>query len=365
MTSLYSRLFRYKARLDREPLEDFLSEALVDILTRMEPANVIQFLSWAFLTARNKPDWSSIAQSKTEWATQVQVPGGIADIVLYVDSMPALVVENKTWSSFQDHSTDEEEASQVTTYCKWLRTHAEVNGLCSVLLITGTTDAPPGYHTEGDFAVESRGQVTWAGVGRWFEAVIATCDMSKAWHELAVDLVEFLKEKKLNSEVFTTADVSAATLMLPTMERWRSSFSLIWSSADEICKRFLKARVSELAFHTEGGMLWQYRYGSADRTPEKAYVGVALRFPDQSQWFADSELPEHPHFAVMLLSDAGALATSISLPQGWLQAEDGFVAARGVHSFSLAPDRRISELQSWAKSVMQGAEHILTHCQLS
>lgn len=366
MPSIYSRLFRYKARPDREPLEDFLSEALADLLTRMNAREARRFLDWACGTARHKPDWSWIDDKPIEWATQVQVSNGIADIILFVGGKPVLVVENKTWSGYQDHGTDDERATQVTTYCRWLRSTADRVGPCAMLLITGTTEAPEGYHGDGNFAVESRAQVTWAALGRWLQAEIQSNETQlTTWQSLAGDLVQFLKEKKLNSEVFTSADVSAASLMLPTMERWRSSFSTMWSSADEVCKRFLKARTSDLIFHTEGGMLWQYKYGAPDRAPDKSYVALALRFPEYSQWYQDVSLPEHPHLAVLIMSDYGPLTTDHPLPEGWLQDEDGFVAALPIHRLPLAADRRTHELQEWAKGVLSEAETILTSSKLS
>lgn len=366
MQSIYSRLFRYKARSDREPLEDFLSEALADLLSRMTTAEIQKILSWAFETAQDKPDWKWLDAQPLQWVTQVQVPGGIADIVLFAGSRPVLVIENKTWSGYQDHSTDHERATQVTTYCKWLKSGATKAGPCAILLITGTTESPEGYHGNGNFAVSARSQVTWAAMGRWLQSAIQPSQSEpKTWQTLAADLIEFLKDKKLNSEVFTSADVSAASLMMPTMERWRSSFSTMWSGADEVCRRFLKARTSDLLFQTEGGMLWQYKYGSSERTPEKSYVALALRFPEQSQWFLDMQLPEHPHFAVIILSDHGDLTTEHPLPEGWLKDEEGFVTARPVHDFPLATDRRVHALQAWAKEKMADAETILANSTLS
>ncbi|KYC32362.1 hypothetical protein A0J57_10560 [Sphingobium sp. 22B] len=75
-----------------------------------------------------------------------------------------LVVENKTWSGFRDHGTPERAANQMTTYCEWL--NRESGGeVCAALLVTGTTDAPEGYHDGDSYAVDARAQVTWVSIG--------------------------------------------------------------------------------------------------------------------------------------------------------------------------------------------------------
>src|SRR5688572_9681217 len=133
MDTLYGRLFRYKARPDREPLEDFLSEALADLLGRMPRAEVTAFLDHAFQQSRSASFSSELADTKLEWRTQESVPGGIIDLVLFADGTPRLLIENKTWSGFQDHSTVEEEANQLHTYCRWLAEECPRDGPCAVL----------------------------------------------------------------------------------------------------------------------------------------------------------------------------------------------------------------------------------------
>lgn len=368
MPSLYSRLFRYKAGPDREPLEDFLSEALADLFTRMPKDDLAEFLRWAFHESTKPIDWSHVVRKDVKWVTQEILPGGIADMVLYLDGKPVLVIENKTWSGFQDHSREKEEANQLTTYCKWLAAVAPCRSDCAILLITGTTSAPEGFHGDGNYEIAVRGQITWAAVGRWLGSRLPPEGMaSPTWLELASDLIAFLKEKKLSSEIFTTADLSAANLMLPTMERWRSTFSAMWSGADDVCREFLNARTSDLAFHPSGGLLWQYRYGKPAISPPKTYVGLALRFPEYSDWFVGYHLPEQPHFCVMVMSDNGTLEYSGELPPKWIyDASDGeFVIPRAVHTLPTAPDLRIEELQIWAKSALADAQKIIAECDLT
>lgn len=366
MDTLYARLFRYKARPDREPLEDFLSEALADLLGRMPREEVTAFLDHAFQEAGATFFSSQLAGAELEWRTQEAVPGGIVDLALFTGGAPRLVIENKTWSGFQDHSTDDEEANQLHTYCRWLAAECPDGMSHGVLLITGTTSSPPGFHGGDGYAVSTRAQITWAAVGRWLSARAAATDADGAtWRDLAADFVQFIREKKLSSEVFVPADVSAAHLVLPTMDRWSATFDTIWQGGKLIWAEFLNARVSDLLFHSEAGMLWHWRYSRQSAGAAKTWVALGLRFPDQSGWYGSLSLSQ-PHFIFIVGSDDGALECAGHLPPDWIRDdEDGrFLLARATDSFGDRPDERVEQLQDWAKTAMEDARSILRNCKV-
>jgi len=366
MNSLYARLFRYRGRPNREPLEDFLSEAFADLLGRMPPEDVVGFLDHAFEGSGAARVTAGFARSVLELRTQEVIPGGIMDVVLFADGTPRLVIENKTWSGFQDHSSDEEEANQLHTYGRWLKQQCPTGTPCGILLITGTTSSPPDFHGEGTYAVSARAQITWAGVGRWLGARLSADEGSAStWCDLAADLVHFIREKKLSSEIFVASDVSAVDLVLPTMDRWAATFDNIWQGGLPVWSDFLNPRVSDLLFRTEAGMLWHWRYSQVPAAT-KTYVGLGLRFPEQSQWYEGLSLPSRPHFIFILASDKGSLEGATELPSGWIyDEEDGqFLLAREVDSFGDRPDRRVDQLQEWARTAMKEAGSILKKCRV-
>lgn len=362
--SIYSRLFRYSARKNREPLEDFLTEAFCDLMRRMPKESVVKFLNYAFKDATKRMDWSWLNTGDATWRTQVCVPNGIADAVLYFENDPVLVIESKTWSGFQDHSTENETADQLTTYSKWLSANNSNPLRCGMLLITGTTMSPAGYHSDGPYAIECRSQITWASSSRWLESQILVAQNDpNVWAELAKDLIFFLKEKKLSSEIFTSSDLSAVHLMLPAMNRWRSTFQILWDGAGDSGKLF-QARTSELLFHRSGGVLWQYRNAKPTFAPAGCYIALGLRFPEYCQWFQNLNLPDQPQFIALISSDKEKLSSKIALPDGWLYAEDEgeFITVREVSAFSESPDQRIDELQLWSHKAISDAEIILSNC---
>src|SRR4051812_35191531 len=67
LPSLYGRLFTYRETAVMSPLENFLSEALADLLGRMLPSIVIEFVADAFL-----PD----AAARAAWTARAVRCGG-------------------------------------------------------------------------------------------------------------------------------------------------------------------------------------------------------------------------------------------------------------------------------------------------
>jgi len=363
MRGLYSSLFRYRSRPDRQPLEDFLTEALADIMRRMSPDAQIDMLDWCFRDARHKPDWGCLRGSKVSLETQVVVAGGIADLVLYRDERPMLVIENKTWSGFRDHGTVDRSANQMTTYCEWLSGETPRG---AALLVTGTSDAPEGYHGGDGYAIDARAQVTWASLSRWLNSLLPAVENRRTWHDLAAELIVFIKEKSLSSEVFSQADLAAMSLALPTMGRWHATFTSMWSSAEDIKSRFLKPRVSDFQFNIDGAIYWQWCYGLQNFSERRAWVGLGVRIPETSNWYRDLVLPNAPHFIMILGSDNGILVHERQLPSGWLTTEeDGHcLFCIPIYDLPLDAGKRIDILAQWMRGALADAERIFSSLKL-
>ena len=110
--SIYSNLFRYRPRPKRKPLEDFLSEVLVDLLNRLSLEHQLLFVADVLL--KDTPisgAWRNLAVTQPtmslRWETQRAIRGGIIDILLTLDGEPVLVVENKIGAIVRAHAADE------------------------------------------------------------------------------------------------------------------------------------------------------------------------------------------------------------------------------------------------------------------
>lgn len=359
--SFYARLFKYRARSDRLPLENFLTEALADLLNRMPRNQTIGFLTRCFGDAHHALNWDDVLGSDLEWRTQVVTDYGIIDAVLYSNMRPLIVLESKTWSSFRDHSTDLLNANQVSSYCTWLRSQVGPSGTGAALVISASAETPEGYKQPGYYALETRGQTTWASFGRWLDTKEVREDLNEATAMLASEFHTFLKEQNLSNEVIAQVDVAALALLIPSWDRWEATFAAMWSAAEEVQNRFLSKKASSLYLNGEAGMLWQWRYGQSGVTPERFWIAVGLRFPESSQWYHAMRLPNAPHFLMIVACDNAPLSrVEFDLPTDWhFDEEDGeYVCVLPIHTLSASSDKRLLELGNWAHSAMLVAERI-------
>ncbi len=83
MSSLYGRLFTYRERPHRSPLEDFLTEALADLLNRMPTSEMVEFVSKFFLPGDDplasaaRKAWQELVKTCSsegwQWATRSSI----------------------------------------------------------------------------------------------------------------------------------------------------------------------------------------------------------------------------------------------------------------------------------------------------
>src|SRR5204862_7986018 len=87
MQSLYGRLFRYRERPHRTPLEDYLSECLADLFNRLPHEVRLSFAQKMFVPSVFAGEWrSSVSDAATiGMKTQYQIPNGRLEIVVLLD----------------------------------------------------------------------------------------------------------------------------------------------------------------------------------------------------------------------------------------------------------------------------------------
>ena len=129
--SLYSRLFWRAPSAIKETKEDFLSEALGDILTRLSQPEAQQFIENILLKNIRHRCWVAqfmlgLGSKQLVWETQYRIIAPNKnfdrrrpDLVLFADRCPMLVVEAKV-----DAATDED---QLQAYGSWLAHEARAS----------------------------------------------------------------------------------------------------------------------------------------------------------------------------------------------------------------------------------------------
>ena len=241
MISLYGRLFTYRERRHRRPLEDFLTEALCDILNRLPLAEMAEFVADLFLPAAAREIWRQQFGEANDlrWETQESIGSdGRPDLILRCDGHPLIVVENKIGAGIGQRQAatggDKDTRDQLMAYGQWLK------GQCAardwpgaIVLLTHFTSPPDRFGAdETAFGVEWQHVCRWPAVWRWLASsasrVTDNCAVA-TWQALAAELVQFLREKDMTSETMTLYDLAAAEMYIGSAARVSSLFNRIWN----------------------------------------------------------------------------------------------------------------------------------------
>lgn len=164
--NLYGRLFKYRQRETRSPLEDFLSEALADLLGRVPPpvGRVIvatMLGGGAEVCDATKALWPDDA--KAEWITQQPVAVGetmrYIDLTLRINDRAVLAIENKVAAGFRE--------SQLSDYSGWISAQASPSWGGAMIVLTHTTPAPEDFSDGGPgYPTRHNAVIRWSALAR-------------------------------------------------------------------------------------------------------------------------------------------------------------------------------------------------------
>lgn len=293
MSSLYSRLYRYRERKDRNPLEDFMSEALCDILNRLPKVLIIDFVSKLFLDDHLAHVWKAHAKEwNLSWETQQVILDGRPDLVLYADAEPILVVENKVGALAT--------SSQLEKYGRWLSGKCKGNKLWpgALTLLGHFVKAPRGFGQPRDKAryyILGGRVCEWAEVWKWLKQTSdqydRSCEDRPSWLDLTQEFLNFMQEKNMSSEQITPYDLSNVQVYLRngTPNRFYKTFDHFRSQLKPTIKK-----ICQLPAHFDDGFRVEadgeygliYEYVNLKKT-EDWYLGWGYRFPgltDAKSW---------------------------------------------------------------------------------
>jgi hypothetical protein len=187
MATLYGRLSKYRSTDIRQQKEDFLTEALCDLLNRWKVAEVNQFIGEVL--GLNGSD-SSKAIERVIWETQQTGSESRPDLVGYVDGAPLVAIENKVDAQFT--------VKQLVGHGKWV--HHESDGKGALVCLTARHSPPLDFldSSSGRYKVahDRRILCSWSQVQSWLH--------NHSDLELASEFAQFLKDEGMDP--ITSAD---------------------------------------------------------------------------------------------------------------------------------------------------------------
>ena len=401
MVSLYGRLFKYRERPSRRPKEDFLTEAMSDLLSRMPNDKSNQLVAELLIPKclASQQEWYLKTDGIGDfiWETQKTISyngrSGRLDLTMGGPSGETLlIVENKVGSPVGQHEipndvslappyddrgteadnsrTRAETVDQLEVYRRWLKESCSgLNWRGAICLLTHSTTAPADFcaDTEDRRNGPWRHVCRWNEVWRWIEreARSQPGHHRDPWQVFAHDFAEYLKEEGMNSEQFTNYDISACNIFVKSGERFKHSFNVIWDIVQRNNPQGVHRQSifrEPFAFGSDGGVIWDWVYL---RPPFSAVgwnnssIGWGLRFPELSSWWNDCDplLPSDTHAFVTWGAEGKPPLPKLlpnEVPNGWsISAEPGIVISMALRDFQAEPDGIATALGEWISAQVQ------------
>ncbi|HET7308186.1 MAG TPA: hypothetical protein VFK24_10315 [Gammaproteobacteria bacterium] len=367
--SLYGDLFKYRQRPARSPLEDFLTEALADILNRL-PTRIVAGLCEdvlfrnrsAYSTEELKRVLKTLARAPHVcWSTQVPAPHGgrtgLADIVLEAgeDRTPLLVIENKVNAPIARRDIESSpprqvklpsasdgyrENDQLRDYARWLRLRAGEGSPCGLVLVSLGTPAPADFF-DGDCeswgGVSLRGSCRWPDLYKWLRNLTKKEGAEKnsdvpAWVALSHEFTQFLEEKEMATKSVTSADLAAAHIFSKSFRHFEDSFTRVRDAVDaawtsQVGKFASRRNQPVCNFDSDVAIVWDWGYLS-DRefgvNTKKWHIGWGVLFESPTGWWDNVTISQPTAVIILSTDEADFPAEDIPadrLPIGWTLAK--------------------------------------------
>lgn len=372
MPNLYRRLFIYRERQNRSPLEDFLTEALADLFNRF-PESEARSVVACFLNHRSDAirDLESVWPTGTaaHWTTQRVIDGGrVLDLMMEVAGRPVLVVENKVHAGFQEHKLDSksklqaDSQDQLATYGQWLAREADADWGGAIVLLTHWTPPPSNFVSDAQtYASRYRTIVRWADLSRWLRGVPhSTDDLASDWVKLSGELVGFLREQNMESELATGRDWAALRIYVASADRVKNSVERIWEGARSIWRPICQKLDYPVGASTQYGCVWKYRYLSKSDL-RNCYLAVGVRYPDLTDYLAEFAHDGAPYLFVEFASDGDDTAIDeLMMPGRWLPLGAGWLAKRALRDLPDDADGFVAEAEVWARECIGEVAQAIT-----
>ena len=346
MTSFLHRVFRYRASADRTPLEDFLSEVLVDFLNRAPTEEANAFISNCFVPADLRDNYRTIIGNGRAIArTQIRIEfNRCLDILIEYADRPLIIIENKLWAAFQSHqripigrtdtadedgviasSIEDKEVKydhQLETYGRWLGGREKPGNWPGVLCVLTHISQPPNDFIPSN--IQQYGSVPylqfWRSVHGELNRLVGTSsDQTNlvAWKFVGQELAAFLGENAMDSSDLKSVEISSLNISMAPLRKIDSIFSEVGA---ELLQRFpgtFVRRGQSSRFELQHSRVWGWTYFNK---PEKMYIGYGIYFSPIEGEFATAVPPisDQEHAFLIVGSEGHAMDRGgDGPPAGW------------------------------------------------
>jgi hypothetical protein len=351
MYSLYGKLFKYRERERRSPLEDYLTECLGDLFNRLDLPAQARFISRIFIPASLQGWFEECSASITSFRmeTQLRIPSGRIDLVLYADKKPFVAIESKIGAPVGDE--------QLAVYGRWVRDAGPPRQPAIVCFLTHLTPPPNGFIGGGEGSGRAIPHVAkWQAVYRLLRE-LADIENLEVVKMLARELATFLGERGMSGEYAGRDEFAAALVYLRAGSRMDHTFSSIYTHIKSLEGCFGKsesARECSLKFDTEFKLIWGWSYLSHPMLGGLFFgYGIAL---EPNTIFRQGTIPAGDSVFICLGAEdrrsVQAVRTAKNEPQKpWTYAEISdwvtVISFKPLYPFFAEPEAFASKMIEW------------------
>ncbi|MEW6638931.1 MAG: hypothetical protein AB1586_00400 [Pseudomonadota bacterium] len=301
MSSLYRRLFRYRATELRTPLEDYLTECLADIFNRLDLKRKNDFAKSHFVPQILQDRWGASESGALRMHTQHHIDIGRIDMVLFDGVTPLVAIENKV--SAPVGAGENEKSHQLAIYGRWIkRKNEEFPIIC---LLTHSTPAPLGFSEHG---VGSGGAVphvvSWSSIAAQLATMSRDSELPIDVRTLSRELFAFLEENGMSGEFAGRDELAAAIIYLKAGSRMEYTFATIYEHLKTLGGAFNPNESiyeQALEFRTKDRVIWGYKVINHS-TLRDVYFGYGIAL-DPKLTFRGEDTPNHDSIFLCLLAE--------------------------------------------------------------
>ena len=247
----FEQLFRYRSNDVRTPLEDFLSEILVEWLRLVTSSGLLPEVLARLFQMPHESLPSQLIARKVEWETQHVIgPGhrgaGKRPDIVGQGTDFFLIIENKVWAGFTEHEDETGHADQLTLYDEYRKDRPERFG--GILLLTHFTSPPVNW-----IGITVR----WSDVSRFLRHHVSESDQAiSPLFSVATTLgyfskhfAEFLEENNMSGTRIDLGDIIA----MPAYERLTSGLKKLGEVASQTLQEEIQAAETSVLKEPRGG----------------------------------------------------------------------------------------------------------------
>ncbi len=282
MASLFGRLFRYRERSGRAPLEDYLSECLAEFFNRLPHEGKLALVLRVLLPKGYEAQWAAQVMNLTNIRieTQYPIPNGRLDLIVLADGHPIVAIENKISAPVAQRPDGRD---QLSAYGHWLKQKVDQgsSGFGVICLLTHTTNPPADFTEENSYYGVVPKLTRWSAIADELRNTSNCGTLPLDVRTIAREFFTFLTEQDMTSEFAGTEDFAAAIVYVRAGTRMSFTFEQIFEHLSTLGGSFTKGRITHdsfLEFQSEQNRILGWKYLSAPplKTLYFSY-GIALK----------------------------------------------------------------------------------------